>query len=86
MEFKKPKNWLALVQTVKTLDDYIQLVGEMFIDNKFTEGRKYVLEVYTQDVCGRMDDVTALNILQYYNSYKYRHFSIMGRLRHIIGL
>ena len=86
MEFKKPSNWLKMVYAVKSMEDYVHIVNEIFIDSKFTKCRWYVLEIYTQDVCGRLHSTTAHAIFQYYNKFKCQHVSVMGRLRRIIGL
>lgn len=86
MEFKKPCHWLSLVHVVKSIDDYIRVVDVLFHDNNFTEGRWYVLEMYTQDVSGGLDDITAGAIVRYYNKFKYRHAGVLGRLRRLLGL
>lgn len=75
MYFERPSEWREMVAASKHAKDYSNIINEMFIDKKFTNSRWHVLEIYTQDVCGRVDSATAQDVFQYYTRFKEEHSS-----------
>lgn len=71
--FKKPDEWLDWVSIVRNVADYKSMLTEMFIDKKFTDARRYGLEIFSQDVCRNLDQKTSHDILQCYNHYRQEH-------------
>ena len=58
VRFEKPVEWARLIAATNSVAAYRGITTAAFSDGKVNDGRLYVLEVYTSDVCAKYPDIS----------------------------